>query len=155
MLFRSSGRPRSRCPLSCSRCRRNLQRSGQLSQKFVLREGLGNQRVMPEAAWELVAGDRLSSHDGRWLAVEEVFDTGEYATVYNLRVSEYHTYFVGTPAWGFSVWAHNSNVCQVIPRLYFPQTRETFSPYIGRKKGSAEGGTEPWMARGGGQRPTP
>jgi hypothetical protein len=27
--------------------------------------------------------------------------------VYNLRVSDYHTYFVGCLDWGFSVWAHN------------------------------------------------
>jgi filamentous hemagglutinin len=30
------------------------------------------------------------------------------ATVYNLRVAEYHTYFVGSLEWGFSVWAHNA-----------------------------------------------
>jgi RHS repeat-associated protein len=57
---------------------------------------------------ELRAGDRLSSHDGQWVAVEEVFDTGEYEVVYNLRAADYHTYFVGTIAWGFSVWAHNA-----------------------------------------------
>jgi hypothetical protein len=28
--------------------------------------------------------------------------------VYNCRVAEYHTYFVGDEGWGFSVWAHNS-----------------------------------------------
>ena len=27
--------------------------------------------------------------------------------MYNLRVAEYHTYFVGSQSWGFSVWAHN------------------------------------------------
>jgi hypothetical protein len=30
--------------------------------------------------------------------------------VYNMRVAEYHTYFVGCEAWGFSVWAHNSDL---------------------------------------------
>jgi hypothetical protein len=59
------------------------------------------------AAAFLEPGDLLSSHDGRWLAVECVTDAGEVATVYNLRVAEYHTYFVGCPEWGFSVWAHN------------------------------------------------
>jgi hypothetical protein len=29
-------------------------------------------------------------------------------TLYNLRVSDYHTYFVGCQEWGFSVWAHNA-----------------------------------------------
>jgi hypothetical protein len=28
--------------------------------------------------------------------------------VYNGRVAEYHTYFVGDEGWGFSLWAHNS-----------------------------------------------
>ena len=31
------------------------------------------------------------------------------ATVYNLRVADYHTYFVGSREWGFSVWAHHAN----------------------------------------------
>ena len=38
-----------------------------------------------------------------------VTDSGEVTTVYNLRVAEYHTYFVGTSEWGFSVWAHNAS----------------------------------------------
>jgi hypothetical protein len=60
-------------------------------------------------AGELVCGDDLSSHDGQWVTVESVMDPKEVATVYNLRVSEYHTYFVGSREWGFSVWAHNAN----------------------------------------------
>jgi YD repeat-containing protein len=59
-------------------------------------------------AIELQPGDLLSSHDGQWVPVEEVFDTGEFETVYNVRVADYHTYFVGSEEWGFSVWAHNS-----------------------------------------------
>src|SRR5882724_13028556 len=47
------------------------------------------------AACQLEAGELLSSHDGRSVAVEEVYDTGQYQTVYNLRVQDYHTYFVG------------------------------------------------------------
>src|ERR1051325_5062704 len=73
-------------------------------------------------ARELKAGDELSSHDGQWVAVEAVTDLNEVATVYNLRVSDYHTYFVGSREWGFSVWAHNANYV-VVPyrdgfRLY-------------------------------------
>ena len=60
------------------------------------------------AAGKLQAGDLLSSHDGQWVAVEEVYDTGESETVYNLRVAEHHTYFVGGEDWGFSVWRHNA-----------------------------------------------
>lgn len=61
------------------------------------------------SAREIQIGDRLSSHDGQWVTVEEVTDLNEVATVYNLRVSDYHTYFVGSREWGFSVWAHNAN----------------------------------------------
>ena len=64
------------------------------------------------AASLLQVGELLLSQDGRWLAVEAVRDTGEYETVYNLRVADYHTYFVGSEEWGFSVWAHN----QCMPR---------------------------------------
>jgi len=60
------------------------------------------------AAKNLEEGDLLRSHDGQWLAVEAVRDSGESAPVYNLRIADYHTYFVGSREWAFSVWAHNS-----------------------------------------------
>ena len=60
------------------------------------------------ATSQLRVGDALRSHDGQWLAVEDVRDTGREEVVYNGRVAEYHTYFVGDEGWGFSVWAHNS-----------------------------------------------
>jgi hypothetical protein len=56
---------------------------------------------------ELKVGERLLTEDGSWVAVEAVADVGEWATVYNLRVADWHTYFVGTEEWGFAVWAHN------------------------------------------------
>jgi hypothetical protein len=59
-------------------------------------------------AGELQPGDCLLSHDGQWVSVEECFDTGLYERVYNVQIEEYHTYFVGRPDWGFSVWAHNA-----------------------------------------------
>jgi hypothetical protein len=37
-----------------------------------------------------------------------VYDTGEIKTVYNLRVADFATYFVGGDDWGFSGWAHNT-----------------------------------------------
>jgi hypothetical protein len=64
-------------------------------------------------AGKLVVGDWLSSDYGRWVAVEAVEDTGGFEVVYNLRVADYHTYFVGAPEWGFSIWAHNDN-CTII-----------------------------------------
>ena len=59
-------------------------------------------------AADLIEGDRLRSHDGRWAVVMGVEDCGETAPVYNLRIDRDHTYFVGARAWGFSVWAHNA-----------------------------------------------
>jgi hypothetical protein len=59
-------------------------------------------------AIELRAGDRLNSHDGQGVAVEQMYDTGQYETVYNVSVADFHTYFVGSDLWGFSVWAHNA-----------------------------------------------
>lgn len=61
------------------------------------------------AAGLLQPGDLLRSHDGSWNPVQSILPTGEDAIVYNLRVEDYHTYYVGSPEWGFSVWAHNSN----------------------------------------------
>jgi hypothetical protein len=58
-------------------------------------------------ARELVAGDRLVGHDGQWVVVEQVVETGQWTTVYNMRIADFHTYFVGCAEWGFSVWAHN------------------------------------------------
>lgn len=63
------------------------------------------------AARELEPGHLLRSHDGQWLPVREVYDSGETEKVYNLRIADYHTYFVGSREWGFSVWAHNA--CQI------------------------------------------
>jgi hypothetical protein len=40
--------------------------------------------------------------------VRGVENEGEASDVYNLRVAEDHTYFVGAENWGFSVWAHNA-----------------------------------------------
>jgi Holliday junction resolvase-like predicted endonuclease len=60
------------------------------------------------AAQELQEGDLLSSHDGKWIAIEECMDAGYAEAVYNCRVAEFATYFVGDFAhWGFDLWAHN------------------------------------------------
>jgi len=59
-------------------------------------------------AQDLAIGDALVGHDGVEVTVEGVVPSGEWIAVYNLRVADYHTYFVGGEAWGFSVWAHNT-----------------------------------------------
>ena len=55
----------------------------------------------------LNVGDMIRTEDG-WVPVEEVWDTGDWEVVYNARVSDHHTYFVGEEGWGWSVWAHNA-----------------------------------------------
>lgn len=59
-------------------------------------------------AGELNAKDLLATDRDRFVEVEKVDATGQMETVYNLRVANHHTYFVGSKAWGFAVWAHNS-----------------------------------------------
>ena len=49
----------------------------------------------------------IRTEDG-WVSVEEVWDTGDWEVVYNVRVSDHHTYFVGEESWGWSIWAHNT-----------------------------------------------
>jgi hypothetical protein len=56
---------------------------------------------------EIRPGDMIRTEDG-WVPVQDVRDTGQWEKVYNLRVEDYHTYFVGAPEWGFAVWAHNT-----------------------------------------------
>jgi hypothetical protein len=58
---------------------------------------------------KLQVGDRLLGADGEGVAVEGVEGDLGGAAVYNVQVEDYHTYFVGDPTWGFSVWAHNAN----------------------------------------------
>ena len=61
-----------------------------------------------EKCWTKAAllqiGDRLLTAEGQWVAVEDLLDTGDWEPVYNLRVADFHTYFVGDQGWGFSVW---------------------------------------------------
>jgi hypothetical protein len=59
-------------------------------------------------AGELAVGDLLATADGRWLSVEKLYNTGSLETVYNFRVADHHTYFVGGMHWGFNVWVHNA-----------------------------------------------
>lgn len=47
--------------------------------------------------------------DEQWVVVESITDTGIDEVVFNLRVAEYHAYFVGCAVWGFAVWAHNAS----------------------------------------------
>ena len=68
------------------------------------------------AVHQLMAGDHLKSQNGRWMVLEAVMGKLEGVAVYNIQVTEYHTYFVGRTTWGFSVWAHNSKCIYKAPR---------------------------------------
>ena len=57
---------------------------------------------------QLKPGDEFRSEDNRWLPIASIEDRGEVVPVYNFRIEPYHTYFVGSPEWGFSIWAHNT-----------------------------------------------
>ena len=63
-------------------------------------------------AGDLVPGDQLLGEDGQEVAVESIRQTEHYEKVYNLRVADNHTYFVGSDGWGFIVWVHNANCIQ-------------------------------------------
>ncbi len=65
----------------------------------------------------LSPGDCLQDHKGQAVLVQEVFNTGVQEPVYNCRVMQAHTYFVGQPSWGFSVWSHNKCDGRVGQRL--------------------------------------
>ena len=59
-------------------------------------------------ALDLKPGDLLLGMNGETNAVQRVHSTDREATVYNFRVADHHTYFVGSPDWGFDVWVHNT-----------------------------------------------
>jgi hypothetical protein len=59
-------------------------------------------------AFELKPGNQLVSDIGQRITVESIIETGEVAPLYNIRVADFHTYFVGSRSWGFSVWVHNA-----------------------------------------------
>jgi len=62
------------------------------------------------AAGELKPGDRIVGLDPREsVSVTALRLTGRQEKLYNLRVADYHTYFVGDSAWAFALWAHNAD----------------------------------------------
>jgi serpin B len=59
------------------------------------------------AAEELRAGALLATSPGGWAELEKVSASSEQAPVYNFRVADHHTYFVGGKSLAPAVWAHN------------------------------------------------
>ncbi|TWT33546.1 Serpin (serine protease inhibitor) [Posidoniimonas corsicana] len=58
-------------------------------------------------AAEISSGDRLACDRGGAIAVSYVQRTGKVEAVFNLRVAEHRTFFIGEDDWGFGVWTHN------------------------------------------------
>ena len=52
--------------------------------------------------------DLLVSSQGTLIPIESISQLNELTTVYNLRVADHHTYFVGGALWGWDVWVHNA-----------------------------------------------
>jgi hypothetical protein len=53
-------------------------------------------------------GERIWTEASGWVRVDAVESTDQWETVYNFRIADHHTYFVGDVTWGFGVWAHNT-----------------------------------------------
>ena len=61
------------------------------------------------AAAKLSIGDELRSEDGSRAVVTGVAESKEVEVVYNIRVADFHTYFVGTLEGGVAVLVHNTS----------------------------------------------
>ncbi|TWT77484.1 Serpin (serine protease inhibitor) [Posidoniimonas polymericola] len=59
------------------------------------------------AAAQIKTGDRLACDRGGSIVVSHIERTGKTEAVYNLRVADHRTFFIGDSDWGFGVWAHN------------------------------------------------
>ena len=60
-------------------------------------------------AQELLIGDVLLTRDDQLVPLQGVADSGRVETVYNWRITEWHTYFVSSALECSSIWAHNYN----------------------------------------------
>ena len=67
----------------------------------------GEERFIP--AGELTLNHALVDSQGFPVAIEAIRPTDRLITVYNLRVADFHTYFVGGKLWQFDAWVHNAN----------------------------------------------
>ena len=61
---------------------------------------------------DLHRGDQVAVDLRRWMTVDDIVKSGRVEPVYNLRVADHHTYFVGGESWGFAVWVHNCSAGQ-------------------------------------------
>ena len=77
---------------------------------------------------EIRPGDEVRTEDG-WIPIKSSESTGRFEPVYNFRIADFHTYFVGCDEWGFAVWAHNAGFnyggldLEAIAGEHFPEGR--------------------------------
>lgn len=57
----------------------------------------------------MTLNDSLVDSQGFPVAIEAIRPTDRLITVYNLRVADFHTYFVGGKLWKFDAWVHNAS----------------------------------------------
>ena len=99
-------------------------------------------------AQELEVGDLLISTDGQLTPVEDVRFTGETKPVYNLSITNDHTYFVGDVGWQFSVWVHNAHISPAMESKILSGVRK--SPHgnklIGGHSGAIINNKNPYYA---------
>ena len=57
---------------------------------------------------DLRPGQFLFTDNFGWKEIKDVRGTGKWERVYNLRVADHHTYFIGDATWGFGIWAYNA-----------------------------------------------
>lgn len=102
-------------PIEYKRVEAKFIRTGRILEVVVNGRDIGTTLEHPfdrkDSGWVpasvLHTGDEVRTKDG-WVAIDEIRDIGVYETVYNIRVAEHHTYFIGDQHWGFAVWEHNA-----------------------------------------------
>jgi hypothetical protein len=98
-------------------------------------------------AAKLITGEELATRAGGWVIVEDQYDTGEPETLYNIRVTEYHTYFVTGPAWSFSIWAHNACTVAEIQAAVQQAGGEALPPEVAQRIAETLNGKSPNKAQ--------
>ena len=100
-------------------------------------------------AGSLKAGDRLLTLLGDSVPLSEVYDTGAWEVVYNLRVADHRTYFVGDTTWSFAAWAHNLDCTEVdkIIRTVFADEGLTPNGLNSRQGSKKVGNRADWANR--------
>ncbi|MCZ8514932.1 polymorphic toxin-type HINT domain-containing protein [Paenibacillus filicis] len=82
---------------------------------------------MKDKGWtfvkDLKVGDLLVQSDGNTLKVDSIVLEQKHATVYNMTVDEFHTYFVSD----LGIWVHNTGACN----FTFPKSGKDMKKVFG------------------------